>query len=351
MRRMSLLNIDSLLQPVSTDNPTGDNLEYDPDFADLERSAQGKPERQAGATILPAEPPEWPIVQKKATELAARSKDLRIIVLLVRALLERYGMEGLAEGLELTHRTLEQYWEGLHPQLDPDDDNDPGIRVNTLALLCDAAVLNAVRGTPLVRSRTFGMMSLRQFQIAAGLAPAPEGGAVDGATLQGAVTEVGPEAVTAVAASVAKVREHLKGIDAVFDQQAPGRGPDLTPILQVVSQIQSALSPYLEVAGPGEGIGDGAGDGTGETGGESGSSPGAGPARPGRLGEIGSRDDVIKAIDRICAYYAKHEVASPVPLLLNRCKRLVHMSFLDLLREMAPDAVSHVETIIGPQDQ
>jgi type VI secretion system protein ImpA len=64
-------------------------------------------------------------------------------------------------------------------------------------------------------------------------------------------------------------------------------------------------------------------------------------------GEIRSRDDVIRVLDRICEYYERHEPSSPLPMLLRRAKRLATMSFLDILRELAPDGVAQAEALGG----
>jgi type VI secretion system protein ImpA len=67
-------------------------------------------------------------------------------------------------------------------------------------------------------------------------------------------------------------------------------------------------------------------------------------------GEVRTRDDVLCAIDAICAYYAKAEPSSPVPLLLQRSRRLVTMSFTDILKEMLPEAIPNLQKISGKTD-
>ena len=64
-------------------------------------------------------------------------------------------------------------------------------------------------------------------------------------------------------------------------------------------------------------------------------------------GQVRSREDVVRALERILAYYAKNEPSSPIPLLVERCKRLVTMGFLDIIRELAPDGVGQIETLSG----
>jgi len=67
-------------------------------------------------------------------------------------------------------------------------------------------------------------------------------------------------------------------------------------------------------------------------------------------GPIRSRQDVVKLLDQICAYYQRNEPSSPVPLLLGRAKRKATMTFVDIVKDMAPDALSHIEVIGGRSD-
>jgi len=67
------------------------------------------------------------------------------------------------------------------------------------------------------------------------------------------------------------------------------------------------------------------------------------------VGAIRSRDDVVRVLGQICEYYAANEPSSPVPILLRRAQRLVSMSFLDIVRELASAGMSEIETIRGPE--
>jgi type VI secretion system protein ImpA len=67
-------------------------------------------------------------------------------------------------------------------------------------------------------------------------------------------------------------------------------------------------------------------------------------------GEIRSRAEVIRALEALCGYYDRHEPSSPVPMLLRRAQRLVHMSFMDIMKDLAPDAMSDIEKIRGPEE-
>ena len=75
----------------------------------------------------------------------------------------------------------------------------------------------------------------------------------------------------------------------------------------------------------------------------------AGAAMP-WLDSIASRADVIKAMDAICTYLEHHEPTNPAPLLVRRAKRLMGMSFVEIVQDMSPDGINQVMFIAG-QDQ
>lgn len=338
---MPLIDTENLLQPIAGEEPTGTNLEYDPAFATLERIAQGKPEQQIGSTIVPGEPPDWKAVHEQAAALLGRSKDLRVVSHLVRALLHRHGFLGLCDGLAVVRGLLERYWEPLHPKLDPDDGHDPTIRISALALLSDGQVLAALRAAPLVQSRAFGNVSLRDIAVASGEQPAAEGATkMEMNAVEAAFQDVTDEALEALANAVTQSVGHLRQIEATFTEAAGVGGPDASGLAQILNQANRAVAPRLERRKAAAAGAEGGGETAVHT-------NGTGGPRVSLSGEITSRDDVVRAIDKICDYYARHEPSSPLPLLLQRCKRLATMSFLEIVKEMVPDGLSQVEVIAG----
>jgi len=173
---MGVIDVAALLAEVSAEAPCGENLEYDAAYGELERSTVGKPEQQFGETIIPAEEPDWPAVKRLAMKLAERTKDMRVVVILARALVQTDGFVGFADALAVLRGYIDQYWATVHPQLDPDDWNDPTLRVNTLVSLCDAdSTLRVLKRAPLVRSRAMGAVSLLDWAVAHGELPVPAG--------------------------------------------------------------------------------------------------------------------------------------------------------------------------------
>ena len=61
-----------------------------------------------------------------------------------------------------------------------------------------------------------------------------------------------------------------------------------------------------------------------------------GPSPDGAPTQVVSREDAVRAIDGVCAWFERHKPSSPVPVLLRRAMRLDGADFLDILRELDP---------------
>jgi type VI secretion system protein ImpA len=337
------IDLESLLAQVSAENPVGENLEYDPAFLELERSSQPKPEQQMGGSIVPGEPPDHRAMFDHATKLFARTRDVRVATFLAQALIFGGGFAGLSEGLALVRGLLERYWASVHPVLDPDDNHDPTMRVTALAALAMPEMVTVLRNSALIEPRSFGAIGLRELAIANGELPQPaEGPKYEPAMVEAAFLEVELEALQALAKALESATEHISGIDAVFTANAGSNGPDFAPLARVVHQAKVAVQPRLDARLAAIAAEEAAAQEAAEGG-------GPGPAK--RLsGEIASREDVLRALEKICDYYSRHEPSSPLPLLLQRCKRLGPMSFKEIVSDLAPDALSKVELIAGKED-
>jgi len=341
-----------LLQPVSGSKPTGDNLEYDPEFAELERAARGKPARQMGSAVAPGEPPNYARVIDLASALLCRSKDLRIAVQLARAWLEEEGVVGLAAGLQLLRGLLERYGEALYPELDPED-RDATARVAALSALSTPELVSALRAAPLIVSARFGPISLRDVAIASGeLLQPPNNPELDGDRIAHAFRAAEPGALEDVLEHIQLARAQLKAIEALLASSPGMPAVDFRSLERALYQASAFLRPYVEERATAARVVDSALGPPVE------SPPTEPPPSTARLmdttGEreatsavIRTRADVVYWLDQICAYYAQHEPSSPLPLLLQRCRRLVASSFLEIIRELAPDALSQIQVLTG----
>jgi type VI secretion system protein ImpA len=341
---MGIVDVDGLLRELDPAAPCGVNLEYDPAFLELEQNVQGKPEVQYGDTITPAVPPEWKLVKKQALELLERSHDLRIVLPLVRALLVLHGIAGLADGLRLIERLLEERWDSLHPQLDPDDGNDPTLRINSIATLADrASVLRDLGDAAFIHLPGLGPLTLRQLDYASGEVPPPAGQtALAMSTVEAALRDVAPDVLEGATAALAQAHDSVVQIEVILVRQVgSAQALSLDGLTRPLRRMRDLLQRHAQAedapAAPVEGAP---------------AEPGA-PAASGApapiSGEINSRADVVRMLDKILAYYQRHEPSSPVPMLLERAKRLAPKSFLEIMEDLAPDSINQLLVIRGPQ--
>lgn len=335
------MTIEDLLAPVSSDSPCGENLEYDADFMAMEQATQGKAEQQFGDTIIPAEPADWSKVEKLATGLLLRTKDLRVMLALTRAWTQLKGLPGYANGVQLINQALEQYWDGLFPELWYDGEADPFFRINALAALGDNSALTAaVRQALLIRSASDAISLRDAASLLDGsktVTPDYPGGR---SRLLDELAQGGQPGVEAVAAIIT----HFKSLRAFLTEKLSGSGvPEMAQLLrtlQLIAEVSQTtdlgalISTSAAVASE---------------------SADAAPAQPAaraaaqdwRTASLASRDDAQLMLEKVKQYFTQHEPSHPAPLMIERVQRMVEMDFMEIIRDLAPDGVHQLENIFG----
>ncbi|MDC0935261.1 type VI secretion system protein TssA [Pirellulales bacterium] len=343
---MSVLDLESLLQPVSAEEPCGPDLQYDADFIALESASQGKPEQQYGDTIIPAEDPDWREMYRLTQDLMPRTKDLRVAAHMTRASLAVDGLPGFRDGLKLVHGYIKDFWHDVHPLLDVEDANDPTERVNIVSSLADrlSTVLQLTKAT-LVRSAVLGQFSMFDVLVARGEYPAPgEEETPDIAAIEGAFLDCDVDELRTTAEAAGEAFEEVIGLEAtITDFVGAANAVSLEELTRALKMIRDYLLGQLKARGEGDG-GDEPGEGEAQAAEVQGASQGGAPVV---AGQIASREDVIRTLDRICEYYDRYEPSSPLPLLLKRAKRLVTKGFIDILEDLTPDGVSQARHLGG----
>ncbi len=342
------VSVDSLLEPISADNPCGEDIGYDPQFAELEALMQGKEETQFAA----AEEPDWKAVTKGCIALFERSKDLRVALRLALGLLKMEGLPGFRDGLLVMKGLLENYWDPVYPRLDPDDNNDPLERVNILASLTTPMgtygdpfqFLLRVRQAPLSDSSQFGPIRMVDLdRVAAGTSE--DSGAITAAQIQAALRATPPEKLAETYTAIVDSEVAVRELDTFLTKTVgASRSVAFDALAGTLKDLQKALAPYASSASaPAEDVSAPA------TGGASAAAQ-AGPAGAAISGEIRSREDVTRVIDQICDFFKRTEPSSPVPHLLQRARRLVNLDFVELLNDLAPDSLAQFKSIAGIRD-
>lgn len=336
------MDLSSYLQPRDETYPSGENLEYDPAFTALEIAAQPGEERQMGDELLAAQEQDWAEVEAGALAVLDKSHELRAAIYLAEAALHTKGLPAFAASVGYVKSLLEEFWDTCHPGLD-EDDGDATMRINAVRGLASTdRIVRAVRRTGLTDSRMFGRLTLRHLDVAEGRInmPADLDDIPDINSVAAAFRDTDEEILSATIDAVSLALEGVAAIDAVFADKTPGEGPDLEPLTEVLLNIQQAMVRYADT---GEADGSAAGN---DTANPVAHASAATMALSGS-GAINSPQDVTMMLDRIMDYYARCEPSSPLPILLERAKRLVNADFLTIIADMAKEGLDEVRQIGG----
>lgn len=345
------LDTAKLLEPLPGENPCGSDVDAEGKLAALELTAAGKPETQWS----PAVPPDWNQVRRECEEVFRTGKHLRVAVVSAAALLQTEGFPGFVRGLELVDGLLSRYWTTLYPVLDASDRNNPIDRTLTIGGLTAPVgtlgdtlqVLLSLRRTTLLDVPRVGKVNAAMLLAARGQAPAlPDQPAMDGAMADAALRGATAEKVSGVLQALEKASNLVASIGQTFSTQAPDFiGPDFSALERELQNYRDLLAPF------------GGGEGASVAAAKSDGSPVAlaagtvAPAAGQGIGAINTPDQVIRALDEICRYYEVHQPASPLPLLIQRVRRLAKADFLTIVEDLAPDAVSQFKTATGFKEQ
>jgi type VI secretion system protein ImpA len=354
---MSVIDVEKYLTEIAPDAPAGPDVEYDPEYFELEKLAQGTPESQMGEEKIAAEEPKWSEVKEAALKLGERTRDMRVALIMTLGLLKEDGIPGFRDGMAVIRGLVDRMWEHFYPKLDPDDNNDPTIRINLIHNLNgDGSSADMYKFKQRLREATLtnspqriGKFSLRDIQIASGEIPAPP--QVDGAApppttelVNAAFEDTATEHLQEYQTLLQETLDDLAAMEAALSEKiGDATGPDLAGLKEVLESLKGVMDTQLDKRGIGSP--EAATEGEAGVEGEDGES-GAGMRR-GISGEITSREDVIRMLDKINNYYEKYEPGSPVPIFMARAKRLVTMNFVDLIKDLAPDAMEKISVFTG----
>jgi type VI secretion system protein ImpA len=325
-----------LRQPLSGDAPCGENLE------DSQLLASFDAFRLFGQSVPLHPAPAWRDVEAKSRAALERSKDFRLLAHFGAAVLRTEGLPAFLGTLSVAAHWLDQYWAQVYPLVE----DDAILRKNALNSFADRmAVVDGVRRLPIMRHPVLGSFSLRDFEIATGQLAKPDGEDVpDEAAMRAVLAASSAADLTALQTSVLAALDALKAIESRMREEAGSEAaPTFDPLVTQLVQLQRLITDGL-AAHPSAATTTQAGAGGAAT------ATGAAP-RSGSLQAINSRQDAIAALDAVATYFRLNEPSSPIPLFIERAKRLVAKDFLEVLADIAPDALSQARSAGGLRDE
>lgn len=325
-----------LVTPVSEEHPCGEDL----DAAQPLVLAAFDGYRVFGQmTPWPKDKqPDWREIRDRSLEVLGQSRDLRVLAHLAAAALHTEGLGAFGQTLEAAKAWLSTWWDQAFPRID----EDAILRRNALNGFADrVAVVDGLRRAPLLVHRQLGTYSIRDIEIAQGhLTPGPDEPPRNASQLDALLGALETENLQTIAGQVTAAVENFRAIESIMrDHGGSEAAPDFSAPLQLLARTKILLDGQLATRMPADAssAADGAGDG-------------GRPAGVRAPGAIGTRDDAMKTLDAVAAFFRANEPSSPVPLFIERAKRLVGKDFLAVLADVIPDSVAQAKSVGGVRD-
>jgi type VI secretion system protein ImpA len=270
-------------------------------------------------------------------------KHLKAAMVLTLTALEMDGLAGFADGVVLIEKLLSTQWDNIHPQANQDDLEDPyARRVNLLSPL---SVINPGKikqqagpvmtsdawsfdrrlfGARLLESDRLGAMNLRDaispwanhraIPLPRGEDRSPE-----------FVNEVRSGSAAMISRQQEAVQSAIQALERVEQRFKPLPG-DFKPNFDYLLHILKTAGEVLDGT-----IDETRREGENKPVGATESRPAAGDKA---TGPISNREDVVRKLTEVSDYFRRQEPSSPVPLMLDRVKRLVGVDFIKVMQEL-----------------
>jgi len=362
------------LAPIPGPDSAGLDLRNDMRFMALERALDGASRAvredqvrkgNTGDVAL-----DWARLMAEAEGLAEAGRDLRLLVIVARLMTNQRGPAGLAEGLDLLADAVENWWDSLHPALREGDNPRASAlrRINALHQIenAEAGIIGDLaynslltpRGLAVVTGADLEAASITQGMLeaegATGLSAAEQASrAADHEVRVNRVMtscrvcrDQAAEQVAALDEGLGNAIRALQRLEAALAARVGSDPPvRFLELGKVLGRMQSTLAApggrpapvAAEAPAPPEGA-----EGGDAMPADLPIAPAAGlPAR------LTSRDEVEACLDLIIEFYQRNEPASPLPDLARRMRRMVPMTFLQLIEEIAPGGVKEFRSIAG----
>ncbi len=337
--------INNLLQPISSEAPAGDDLSFSTLFDEVREARRADDaDLQQGAWEINIKNADWHRVRSLCeSALSSQTKDLQLAAWYIEALVHLEGFAGFANGLELFHGLVTNYWACAYPLVEYGDLDERAGKVSWL----NTQLPLAIKRIPITDHKNFSYSWLqwqesRWVENLGQRDPAAKALAINEGKLAGetfdkaaqqserafgetlvrdveratlllkAVIDSVENAFGADAPSLIELRQALLDCKLLVDRLYGGVHSQLAPaqatdsINAVASSIQESLHPSI-------------------------------PRGVKIVGALSSREDAVQALRDVAHYFRINEPHSPVALLAARAAKWAEMSVEEWLSTVIKD--------------
>lgn len=352
------IDLEALLAPVSETAPQGSDLRADrsptavyyriKDARNAARAAERSALFDDDVDLLDG----WRQVTKLAPEILANtSKDLEVTAWYTEALIRVHGLAGLRDGLLLTKRLIEQYWDDLFPL--PDED---GLETKVAPLTGlngdggDGTLLAPLRNMPITLEDAGGGFSLWQYQQARDadriVDEDDKSARLEklGYSLKNITDTIAATALTDAVHIVETLEQCLdlyKSTQALLRSHCDNQAPPSSNIANLLEELlRTARFIYKEKldAAQAANAAPVVDEDAPAAGDQSDQLQAQVPGLSAGNGAIRDREDALRRIEQIAVYFRRHEPHSPIGPGLERLAQWGRMTVAELMMELLPEA-------------
>ena len=334
------------------DQPCGGDLSFSAAFDQIQEARRfDDPTLAQGEWVSEVKEADWKGVIKLCEALlVAQTKDLRVAGWLTEALGRTRGLAGLADGHTLTAALCETFWNDIHPQA---EDGELEQRIGALDWLL-AQTTRLLREIPLTASPK-GRYSLADLEAARANARNP-GGADDSSarlTLDGfdaALHDTPPPHFIDGLRDAERLKAALGTLQATLDARLGDAAPAFGPALDVLDDVTRSHRRHAPAA---DAPADPALSATTAAPAPADTAPRETPAVAAAGGPPRNRDEALRQLEEIAAFFRRTEPHSPVAYLAEKAVRWGSMSLHEWLRSVVRDdsALLRVEELLGVEER
>lgn len=341
------LDLDSLLSPISIDEPSGESLRYEGPYDQIEEMRrQDDPSLPQGVWKHDLKKAEWQNVARLCSELLeTRSKDLRIAAWLFEALLYERGFSALSTGFQLLRGLCESFWEDLHPRI---EDGDVDARFAPLEWL-DSKMTVVLKQLPITQPHTqdavpYNWADWERALYVGNLVRADPSVAkqqdfkdeISQEKIEVSVTLTPIDFFRQLARHLELAETARAELVRALDELGGGQAPSLHELRDLIASLQKFLDKLLRqraemdegTAAVGEQEPDDMADAASEL---------SGPRASGR---IRSRAEAYRQLSIAAEYLMRTEPHSPAPYLVKRAVTWGNLTLVELYRELLAEGTN-----------
>ncbi|MBU3070342.1 type VI secretion system protein TssA [Aestuariicella sp. G3-2] len=354
----NIIDIESLLQPISEDAPTGEDIRADrspssdyytiKDARNNARAAERSSMFDEDVDLLKP----WRTVAEVAPKiLSSKSKDLEVACWYTEGLIRLHGVSGLRDGIKLIHGLVLDHWEGLYPE--PDED---GIETKVAPLTGlngdggDGTLMAPIRNMSITNEGDYGSFNLWQYQKArdnSKLTDDDERAARNEALgfsfqdVEATIQEASPQFYVDMVETLEETQQDYKALNELLRSSCGSDTPpssNITNLLDEVlrsvrflskdklDQVKAATEAQQAVDEP-----------TADDDTPSVSAAAQAVVVNQVAGPIGNREDALKRLEEVADYFRKNEPHTPLAPGIERLISWGRMTVAELMMELLPE--------------